>query len=54
MLILQATFAGNKQTSGNAGVCAKQVVNTWSAGCPKNPRTNQLGAGLSAHVQRPL
>ena len=48
IMFLQASVAGNNQISGNASVCAKQVINTYL-----KDTLRTLGAGLSAHVPRP-
>ena len=42
MIFLQASFAGNKQISGNASVCAKQVAATHLRDTLKTLRSDQI------------
>ena len=52
MMFLQESFAGNRKLSGNAGVGAKQTMNTYLKDTLKKLDPTKLGGGLSAHVHR--
>ena len=43
MMFLQASFAGNNRISGNAGVGAKQIMNTYLKDTLRNLRSDQIG-----------